>query len=328
MRYDGKILAAAREAKAKIRSANELEEVSRLREIYSEIPRIADINYDLAQTSSELAMLFFEKDAVERLKRLEKKNLALQEERSRLLKSKGYPSDYLESIYECKRCKDTGMDGNAICDCMKLLYNKELTKELSPLLKTGDECFENFRLDYYDDDQESRVSPRKVMTGIFNACVNYAEHYSSDSRNLLMTGAPGLGKTYLSACIAKKIAAKGYSVCYETAIEAFDAFALRRFNRDEDYGAEADTKVSRMLSCDLLILDDLGTEFQNSVNTGFLYTIVNDRLIHRKQTIISTNLSLSELSARYGVQIASRLEGEYMPLLFIGSDIRKRKREG
>lgn len=327
MNYDGKILAAARAEKDEIRRRNEAEENRRAAEIREGIPRIAGINAQLANQMMVLASLAFsrESDVDERLKALEKENLALQAEKRRLLVSGGYPANYLDDIFDCALCGDTGFIDGRPCACLDLIYNRRLTEELSPLLRSGDECFENFRLDYYSTEREaeSNVIPRDVMTQVYNACVRYADNYSPDtSKNMLFTGAPGLGKTYLSACIARKVAQKGYSVCYETAITAFEAFEARKFNNDE----AAAEKVNRMLSCDLLILDDLGTEFSTAVNTSFLYSLINDRIIHGKQTIINTNIGKNDFASRYSEQIASRLNGEFTVLSFFGEDIRRKKK--
>ena len=156
-------------------------------------------------------------------------------------------------------------------------------------------------------------------------CRAYAESFGAQSPNLLFTGEPGLGKTFLSASIARVVSASGHSVVYDTAGHIFARFEAQKFGRDD--GENADTAVSRALGCDLLILDDLGTELMTSFVHSAMYQIVNTRLITGKKTVISTNLSPDELGRRYGAPVLSRLQGEYQMLLFFGEDIRRQKRK-
>ncbi|MBQ9857545.1 MAG: ATP-binding protein, partial [Oscillospiraceae bacterium] len=204
--------------------------------------------------------------------------------------------------------------------CLMELYRAEQAKELSNMLTIGNETFENFRLDYYNDTPTERgaLSPRALMTIVFNSCVRYANTFGKNSKNMFFTGAPGLGKTYLSACIAKVVFEKGRSVVYSTASQVFSAFEKAHFDRDEDAKEERE----RLLGCDLLILDDLGTEMTTAFTVSALYEIVNTRLTTGKKTIISTNLTVPEISARYSAQIASRIGGEYLTMQFYGEDIR------
>jgi DNA replication protein DnaC len=198
---------------------------------------------------------------------------------------------------------------------------------LSSLLKLGTETFETFKLDYYSDEPNANgASPRRTMRIIFEICQNYAHKFGAKSNNLFFVGAPGLGKTFLSACIARVVAESGFSVVYDTAGAIFAKFEDAKFSREEDDRQEARKETRRILECDLLILDDLGTELVTSFTISALYEIVNTRLITGKKTIISTNMGLEELRARYSMQIMSRLEGEYEALTFSGEDIRKIKR--
>ena len=154
-------------------------------------------------------------------------------------------------------------------------------------------------------------------------CVDYAYDFNPRSGNLLLTGQPGLGKTFLSACIARVVSEKGYSVVYDTAGHVFERFEARKFSREEDGQAAED--VDRILQCDLLILDDLGTEMTTSFVQSALYQLVNGRMIAGRSTIISTNLAPEELGQRYGAAILSRIEGGYEILPFFGEDIRRKR---
>lgn len=199
-------------------------------------------------------------------------------------------------------------------------------EELSRLLDLGTQSFETFSFDVYSPyaplDQD--ISPRSNMERIYDACRDYAYEFSPRSGNLLLSGDPGLGKTFLSACIARVVSETGHSVVYDTAAHIFERFEAQKFSRDETGGADED--VSRLLRCDLLIIDDLGTELTTEFVRSAFYQIVNTRLMTNKKTIISTNLSPAELSRRYGANILSRIEGAYRILPFFGDDIRKQKK--
>lgn len=232
----------------------------------------------------------------------------------------GYEMTYLDDIFSCPVCRDTGYVGGKMCSCLKALYNAELTRELSALLKNNDECFEKFDLSLYG-------SARESMEIVFDTCREYALSFSERSMNLLFQGGTGLGKTFLSACIARVVAENGHSVCYDTASAALEAFETKKFARDAEVAEKASTKVERMLDCELMILDDLGTEMPTPMAVSALYTLINTRLVNGRKTIISTNLEDAELSRRYNPQICSRLDGEFTKLPFFGRDIRVLKKE-
>ena len=193
------------------------------------------------------------------------------------------------------------------------------------MLNMGSETFETFGFHWYADERGSyRRSPREVAEHNFDVCQDYAHQFSPRSGNLLLFGAPGLGKTFLSTCIARVVSENGHSVVYDTASHMFNQFESAKFRRDEEDGREED--VRRYLNCDLLIVDDLGTEMLTSFVQSTLYQIVNSRLSAGKKTIINTNLKLEELGQRYGAPTLSRIEGAYELLPFIGEDIRRQKR--
>lgn len=194
-------------------------------------------------------------------------------------------------------------------------------KELTSLLTTGRESFENFSLDYYPDawDEKLGASPRKIMQITLARCRRYAAEFGMASESLLLSGATGLGKTFLSACIARQVADKGFSVVYETAGKLFSDFETAKFG---GYTEENRSRTEKYLACDLLIIDDLGTEMTTQFTISALYTVVNTRLLESRPTIISTNLTPEALEGRYSPQIASRLQGSYRLFQFFGSDIR------
>ena len=212
-----------------------------------------------------------------------------------------------------------------MCECLRELCRQEQKKELT-FLSAGQERFEQFRLDYYSDKPDPRLgfSPRSVMERTFQNCRRYAMGFSMKAGNLLFSGNTGLGKTFLSACIARAVADQGFSVVYESAGHLFQTLEKARFEGNDDNRRAA----ARYSECDLLIVDDLGTELSGQFVTSALYTLINDRLMESKPTIISTNLSEDELSRRYNPQIASRLKGSYRRMAFVGEDIRLLKNRG
>ena len=330
MAYDGTIMARARDALAQRREDNALTQQRRTAEIYARVPEIRQIEGQLARQMSELVRLTLSRrsDLKEQLKALEEANLTLQMRRAELLVEHGCPIDYLDEIVTCPKCRDSGQIDGHVCDCLERLYNRELTKELSTLLKTGSESFERFDLSLYDAApiDESGIVPRQAMEIVYNTCRHYADTFPNKAENLLFQGGTGLGKTFLSACIARKVADRGFSVCYDSAIAALEAFEQQKFMRDSAAADAAEKRVRRMLDCDLMILDDLGTEVLTSVAASALYTLLNTRLTRGKRIIVSTNLSDEELTKRYSPQIASRLAGEFLHLPFVGRDIRLLRR--
>ena len=324
MAYDGKLLARARAQLDIIRSDNQAEHQRRLSLVYARVPELRRLDETMRRQMTELVRLTISRpaDLKERLAALEKDNLDIQVRRAELLVENGWPVEYLDDIYACPKCRDSGVYEGGVCSCLEKLYNKELTKELGTLLQHGDESFARFDLNYYDAAPVNGVSPRETMTMVLGACRKFADNFPAVSANLLFQGGTGLGKTYLSACIARVVAAKGYSVCYDSAAAALEAFEVQKFSRDPEASEAANARVRRMLDCDLMILDDLGTEMVSSISTSALYTLLNTRLVNGNKIIISTNCSDEELQKKYTPQIYSRIKGEFLRLPFVGRDIR------
>ena len=196
------------------------------------------------------------------------------------------------------------------------------------MLDLGSQSFDTFSLDWYDDRPlpgQKRSARSHMEEKVYSVCADYAYNFGTQPANLLLFGAPGLGKTHLSAAIAREVSAKGYSVVYDTAGHVFRCLEDEKFGREED--DENASEIQRFFSCDLLILDDLGTEMTTAFIQSALYQIINTRLMERRSTIISTNLSPDGLAKRYSPQTVSRIEGEYQLLPFVGEDIRKKKKE-
>lgn len=332
MALDGKLLARARERLERIRADNESERERRQARTWAGIPRLREIDGQLRRLLGEVIGLTLRRDGEARaaLEAVQARSEALQREKAALLSENGLPPDYLDEIYSCRLCRDRGFDaGGKPCRCLLELYRREQARELSSLLKLGADDFSQFDLNYYCAETDPRygISPREAMGMVLSTCRQYAEDFGNGSRSMLLRGGTGLGKTFLSACIARRAADRGFSVVYDTAVSAFEAFETSKFHREGPGAEDAADKCSRILSCELMILDDLGTEMTTQFTQSALYTIVNTRLCAQRPTIISTNLSAEEMSARYSAQIMSRIDGEYDTLLFLGRDVRAVKKE-
>ena len=326
MSYDAAVLkrATARLEEQRRRRQDDLAE--RRAEVEARVPRVAEIDARLRRTLLDVARATFRGgDPTDEINALRDENLALQAEREALLAAAGYSPDVLEDKPACPRCGDKGWVGANMCDCLKVLCAQEQIKELSKLLDLGEQSFQSFRLDLYSTEPwpGMGVSPRENMTRVLDVCRNYAQRFGKFYfDNLFLYGAPGLGKTFLSACIARVVSENGFSVVYDTAGNIFSAFEDRKFSRDEEDTREAREETNRYLNCDLLILDDLGSEMTTALTQAALYTLINTRLVAGRRTVISSNLTPDDVRRRYTPQIASRLEGEYRALPFFGEDIR------
>ena len=327
MAYEGAVLrrAVKRLEAERERRAEELE--NRRRELYRSVPRLAEIDRQLRRTIVDIisASLRDGSDPVPAIRVIRDKNLSLHAERADLLAGAGYPADALDERPACPRCGDSGWIGASMCDCLKALCAQEQITELSKLLDLGEQSFDTFSFDYYSDRPwpGEALSPRENMEFIHEVCLNYAMKFGRFYfKNLFLTGAPGLGKTFLSACIARTVSENGFSVVYDTAVNVLAKFEDQKFSRDAEEGREARGETRRYLNCDLLILDDLGSEMTTPFVQSALYTLVNARLMADRRTVISSNLSMDGVRRRYSPQTASRLEGEYRVLPFYGEDIR------
>ena len=327
MAYEQNVLRRAVDRLEGQRRRREEQQNARRREIYAAIPRVAEIDRQLRRTIVDIisASLRQGSDPVPAIGVVRDKNLDLQAERAELLVAHGYPADALDDKPACPKCNDTGWRGAVMCDCLRDLCAQEQIKELSKLLDLGEQSFDTFSLDVYSPSpwRGSGISPRENMEMVYEICLNYAQKFGRFYfNNLFLSGAPGLGKTFLSACIARTVSENGFSVVYDTAVNIFSRFEDKKFSRDAEDTREARDETRRYLSCDLLILDDLGSEMTTPFVQSALYTLINSRLTADRRTVISSNLSMEDVRRRYAPQIASRLEGEYRVLPFFGEDIR------
>lgn len=289
-------------------------------QIREEIPEINKIQAGLQQVGLEISQLFFYKQNTdEKVAELRARSEALVEERSRLLKANGYRENAMKPQFVCEMCEDKGFINGRMCTCHKQLLKDLMRKEVSRFAPLDKCTFDNFVLDYYSEQpMENAIIPRQRAEKIFDTCRKYAQNFSLNSKNLIFFGGAGLGKTHLSLAIANVVINKGFNVCYGTSQNICDDLQSEQFGRTDNINY---TK-NQVLGCDLLVLDDLGTEIDNQYSIATVYNIVNSRLLAGRPTIISTNYTFSKLEEKYDKRITSRLTGEYVPFYFIGNDIR------
>lgn len=298
----------------------------RTEEVYAKIPAIKEMNDGIGAAALTSAKLLLSGDT-DATKRLRGHIAGRAEERQVLLRSYGYPIDYLEMQYDCPDCKDTGYANGRKCHCfsereINLLYSQSNIKEI---LKH--ENFDTFSYEFFDNeriDARSGKTSEAYMRQVVSTCRRYVDSFGSRKDNLLFTGKTGLGKTFLSNCIAKELIEQCYSVVYLPAVKMFDIFSIDRFNRDS---TEEDRDRSQfLLECDLLIIDDLGTELVNTFTTSQLFYVVNERLTRNKGTIVSTNLPVNEMRDEFTERVMSRIMSQYTVIPLYGEDIRIQKK--
>ena len=331
MSYSPNVLRRAQARLTRRREERQARQEEQRRQVYARLPRVAEIDGLLRRTMAQViaAALREGGDPAAQVADIRRKNQALQAEQAQLLTGHGFPADALDDKPLCAKCGDSGWVGSDMCDCLKVLCAQEQIKELSQLLDLGEQSFDTFDLGFYSPEVWPAWgrSPRENMEKVLKICRDYAQNFGRYYfNNLFLSGSTGLGKTFLSACIARTVSENGFSVVYDTAGEVFARFEAQKFSRDEEDAREARDDTRRYLRCDLLILDDLGSELTTPFVQSVLYQLVNSRLTAEKRTVISSNLTMDDVRGRYSPQIASRLEGEYRVLPFFGEDIRLQRK--
>nr|WP_317282924.1 ATP-binding protein [uncultured Sellimonas sp.] len=293
-------------------------------EIYTRIPRMKEIDDRISHSGVEKAKALIEGNTAA-LDEFRKELHVLSQEKHQLLSDYGYPSDYLEPCYECPDCHDTGYIDGHKCHCFQkaeidLLYTQSNLQDI-----LHKENFSTFRLDYYSTDFIDNVSQktsREMAQEALSACRSFTDTFSDQFQNLLIYGNTGVGKTFLTHCIAKELIDKIHSVIYVTSSQLFELLGNKEFgSRPED--AHTGSLID---SCELLIIDDLGTELTNSFTVSQLFICLNDRIIRKKSTIISTNLSLNDIKSMYSERTFSRISSQFRLLKLTGDDIRIKKK--
>lgn len=319
MAYDQQVIDAARARLEKRRRTAETEAAALKTDLCARFPRLVEIEREKAAAIPELTRVILAGGAPEAVEEIRRKNLLLQQEMADLLHAAGYPRENFDPQYTCSRCKDTGYVQGGVCDCYRRLLKEEACRRLSGLSAMRLTDFDSMRLDYYDDrlDPKLGVSPREHMTDIVRYCREYTAHFTPHSDSLLLQGATGIGKTHLCLAIARGVTEQGFGVVYGSVQPLLRQLEAEHFGR-----AEGDSEA-QLTGCDLLVLDDLGMEFDTPFTRACIYNVLNARLLEGRPTVVSTNLGLRALQERYGDQIASRISGGFVPLLCVGSDIRQ-----
>lgn len=319
----GREKAVYREIREKYRTKAAIAEeaaAKRLAQLHGLSPELAEVDRRLQRTAADIALATIGVGDAwrENLERVRENNLALQAKRAELICALGYPADHAEPRYSCEKCKDRGYVGIYMCECMRkeMVFASFAASGLGDLVNK--QSFDNFTLDYYARDPREFEQMKKNL----EIARDFAEQFEKIGKNLLFCGNTGLGKTHLSTSIARRVMERGFDVTYTSAASMFEQFELQCFGNGEQRGTQ---DVERYTDCDLLIIDDLGTERITSFTVSCLYQVVNDRLNAGRAMIISTNFTPKEIREKYVDRLASRLLGEFSPLLFLGTDVRLQK---
>lgn len=299
----------------------------RLAEVEEAIPEIAKINSDIATLASDAMRSSLSGNSVD-VDSIKKEIQSLGEKKKALLLSGGFAADYLDEIYSCEKCHDTGFVDGKSCECrdkeiIKYLYSRS---ELKNILER--ENFSTFNYDLFSQslvDENLGVDARTNMKNVAEYCQYFINHFDTEFDNLLFYGKAGTGKTFLINCIAKELMDTFHSVLYLSASQFFNLTADNVLNKDSS-SVYKNVDLDDLKNCDLLIIDDLGTEFTTAFSETYLFEVLNERLIHQKSTIISTNLTLEEMQKRYDDRVFSRAMGYYSTFKIFGDDIRKLKK--
>lgn len=319
MSFDAKYFQLAEREISDRKTRNERQLELNRREIAEKYPEIAEIDRRLMLTGSKLIKLIIDhdKDFERKLGELEADNLSCRRKLSEALVRAGKRPDYLEKQCVCKKCGDSGVLDGKRCECFMEIVRRAAAADLNKTSPMRISEFSDFSLNYYDDKQQTYLgcTARDVMSENLDFCKKYAENFHLPCNGILMRGGTGLGKTHLSLSIAGELIKKNYSVIYGSAPDLF------RRAEQEHFGRENGNTVETLLEADLLILDDIGAEFESRFYSSVFYNILNNRINAAKPTIISTNCDLNELLARYGERTVSRIK-TMDDLIFIGNDVR------
>ena len=323
MNYSSDVLRRAQRRLDEDNRKKQAENEENLRRAYALRPRLREIDRELRTTAAGIVASCFDRgqDPARAIAQIREKNLALQQERQWILDDAEIPEDSLDDSPLCALCGGKGYRDGVMCECLHELCRQEQRHALAPLFPTGKERFESFSTELYPDRFYPSIgtTPRILMQRNLSFCKKYAAEFRPGAASLLFSGATGLGKTFLSACIARQVTDRGFGVVYASASTLFSDYESVKFER-RDISAVEDYEKT-----DLLILDDLGTEMTSPFVISALYRLVNDRMLAKKSMLISTNLRPEHLEARYGGQIASRLLGLCKLVVFEGEDIRMKK---
>ena len=297
---------------------------ARLKKAYKKEPRLKAIDNAIASCSIKQAQKLLDGDrgALEALK---KQIQAYREEKKAIYNQLGYPEGYFDPVYTCPDCKDTGYIDGVRCHCFKQAVINTVYSQSNIRQILDRENFSSFSFDYFSDEDinpTTGLSALKTMENAVRDCKHVIDDFDNKPKNLFLYGNTGVGKTFLSNCVAKELLDKGYSVIYFTAFQLFDILSKGVFEKDSD----AIAAHKNIFDCDLLIIDDLGTELSNSFTASQLFLCINERILRQKSTIISTNLELAQVVDTYSERTLSRISSNYSIIKLFGDDIRIKKR--
>ena len=312
--------------KTRQRNKNLLEE--RINEIHERFPEIKKLSDQIRDNGIKMAKAALGSTSNEELEKLSDYQEKLIYQKNRSLEENNIPSDYLKLKYDCNICKDTGfVESGVQCKCFKQKIINSLYRmsNLEKILEKDN--FSNFNLDLYPDeivegyDKSPKENMRDIIMDVYHYIQNFGTYSSDEKNNLLFWGKPGLGKTFLCSCIAKDILNNGYTVIYQTSFNLMEIIEKYKFHRN-DCTSDDMENFRNLFECDLLIIDDLGTELVNSFITSELFNIINDRLNANKKIIISTNLNPPQIGREYTDRVLSRIIGNFKIYEFYGNDLR------
>ncbi|MCI8387824.1 MAG: ATP-binding protein [Clostridiales bacterium] len=294
----------------------------RTEELHAKLPDVAIIDRELSMTGVRIFAESMNGKAGldERIAKLRRENEEARKIRAKILEDHGYPADYSSVKYACDKCSDTGFIGSQMCDCMRreLIMAGYESSGIGNLIRT--QSFETFDLNYYRQTPEQH--DRMALT--LEKCKQFAYNFEAGSgKNLLLCGTTGLGKTHMSTSIAKVVIERGFDVVYDTAQNFLSDFEYERFGRST--GDSSESRTQKYFNCDLLIIDDLGSEVSNQFTISCFYNVINTRINSGRSMILNTNLREKDIRERYNDRITSRLFGEFNIFLFFGKDIREQK---
>lgn len=330
MAVDPKHLKRADERIKQAREEHRAAQLAYQKRCWEKVPGLEQLDKTIQRTVSQALAAALRKgtDPSAAVEAARRENLNAQKKRLELLERAGIDPDALEATPYCSLCQDTGNVNGKICDCVRKLCAEENLAELGAVLDLAQMDFSNVSMEWYATafDPDYGMSSREAAEAVLEVCRDYAGQFPHHPcRNLFLYGGTGLGKTLFSGCIAKTVAGKGFWTVYVTAGELFGHYEAAKFGRDDS--GESRRAVERYQKCDLLVLDDLGSEMTTPFVQSALYQLLNERMNRRAHTVISSNLTMDDVRGRYSAPVCSRLEGEYHALPFFGKDIRLQKRE-
>lgn len=312
------------------RMVQKSERKRRLFEVYQVCPEVKRIDEEIDRVGSGAALEILNEphkaDAI--ALDLKESMRMLSDARGKALEKAGFSKDYTDMRYKCAVCKDEGYIDGKMCECFSELVRRELREESKLFNLFETQGFDKFDIELFSDevDKKAGVSQKEAMEEALAVCRDFAQKFDAAAHSLFFYGGVGLGKTFLSTCIAKELIESGYTVMYQSAAKLFSYYSDYLFGRVN--ASQARLELDKLIECDLLIIDDLGSEAANAQTVSFLFEIVNDRLLSGRKMVISTNYSINEIAKVYSERLHSRILEHFAPIRFFGADIRLKKMFG